>query len=64
MPAPDSLHQLVRRFEEHLDSYRSGRYNETQLRREIESTDVRIDRLVYELPKGLTDDEIRVVEGS
>ena len=35
MPAPDILHQLVRRFEEHLDSYRSGRYNETQLRREF-----------------------------
>ena len=35
MPAPDSLHQLVRRFEEHLDSYRLGRYNETQLRREF-----------------------------
>jgi hypothetical protein len=35
MPAPDSIRQLVRRFEEHLDSYRLGRYNETQLRREF-----------------------------
>lgn len=35
MPAPDVIYQLVRRFEEHLDSYRSGRYNETQLRREF-----------------------------
>ena len=35
MPAPVVIYQLVRRFEEHLDSYRSGRYNETQLRREF-----------------------------
>jgi len=38
------------------------------LQREIESTDVRIDRLVYELSRkgmiyGLTEDEIRIVEG-
>ena len=31
------------------------------VKREIESTDVRIDRLVYEL-YGLSDDEIRIVE--
>ena len=35
MPAPDVIHRLVRRIEEHLDSYRSGKYNETQLRREF-----------------------------
>jgi len=35
MPAPDSIHQLVTRFEEHQDTYRSGKYNETQLRREF-----------------------------
>ena len=35
MPAPDVVHQLVKRFEENLDSYRSGKYNETQLRREF-----------------------------
>jgi type I restriction-modification system DNA methylase subunit len=35
MPAPDIIHQLVNRFEEHLEAYRSGRYNETQLRREF-----------------------------
>ena len=34
MPAPDVIKNLVQRFEEHRDSYRSGRYNETQLRRE------------------------------
>ena len=35
MPAPDVVRQLVKRFEENLDSYRSSRYNETQLRREF-----------------------------
>ncbi len=35
MSAPDSIRQLVERFEEHRDSYRAGKYNETQLRREF-----------------------------
>jgi hypothetical protein len=35
MPAPDNIRQLVQRFEEHRDAYRSGHYNETQLRREF-----------------------------
>ena len=35
MPAPDTIKNLVQRFEEHHDSYRSSRYNETQLRREF-----------------------------
>jgi len=35
MPAPDNIRQLVERFEEHREAYRSGRYNETQLRREF-----------------------------
>lgn len=35
MPAPDIIRQLVQRFEEHREAYRSGRYNETQLRREF-----------------------------
>jgi len=33
MGAPDAIRDLVRRFEEHREAYRSGRYNETQLRR-------------------------------
>jgi len=33
-----------------------------RVKREIESTDGQIDRLVYEL-YGLTDEEIRIVEG-
>lgn len=35
MPAPEVVRQLVQRFEEHLEAYRSGKYNETQLRREF-----------------------------
>jgi hypothetical protein len=49
MTTPEIIQQLVKRFEEHKEIYRSGRYNETQLRREFESTDRAIDRLVYEL---------------
>jgi type I restriction-modification system DNA methylase subunit len=35
MPAPESIKQLVERFEQHYESYRSSKYNETQLRREF-----------------------------
>src|SRR6266498_4936583 len=35
MTAPNTVKDLVRRFEQHRDAYRSGRYNETQLRREF-----------------------------
>jgi len=35
MSTPDSIRQLVERFDEHRDSYRAGKYNETQLRREF-----------------------------
>ncbi|HEX9332944.1 MAG TPA: DNA methyltransferase, partial [Anaerolineales bacterium] len=35
MTAPDIVKSLVERFEQHRDAYRSGRYNETQLRREF-----------------------------
>ena len=35
MAAPDIIRQLVERFEEHRASYRSGKYNEAQLRQEF-----------------------------
>ena len=35
MTAPDIVKDLVARFDQHRNSYRSGRYNETQLRREF-----------------------------
>jgi len=38
-------------------------HEKTLLQRQIEATDVSIDKLVYEL-YGLTDEEIAVVEGT
>jgi hypothetical protein len=35
MSAPEIIHQLVSRFEENRESYRSGKYNEAQLRHEF-----------------------------
>lgn len=35
MTTPESIKQLVQRFEEHRETYRSGKYNETHLRREF-----------------------------
>ncbi len=35
MAAPREIEELVERFERNVESYRSGRYNETQLRREF-----------------------------
>ena len=35
MPAPREILDLVERFAQQLDSYKSGPYNETQLRREF-----------------------------
>jgi hypothetical protein len=35
MPAPLEITGLVVRFEEQREAYQSGRYNETQLRREF-----------------------------
>ncbi|KPK51731.1 MAG: hypothetical protein AMS22_10440 [Thiotrichales bacterium SG8_50] len=34
MPAPKEVVELIERFDEHVDDYRNGRYNETQLRRD------------------------------
>ena len=42
---------------------RTARIGKTGLRREIEATDRQIDQLVYEL-YGLTEEEVRVVEGA
>jgi len=32
VPAPEVVRQLVKRFEENIDSYRSSRYNEMESR--------------------------------
>ena len=50
-----------RMLELHKQSPRSP-LDKERLGREIESTDRAIDRLVYEL-YGLTEDEVRIVEG-
>ena len=36
MPAPEIIHQLVKRFEEHHASFRSGKCNEMQVERMLE----------------------------
>ncbi len=35
MPAPQTILDLVARFSEHIDAYKTGTYNETQLRRDF-----------------------------
>ncbi len=35
MPAPETIRRLVERFEENREAYRSGKYNEAQLRLEF-----------------------------
>ncbi len=35
MPPPAIVAELVERFDDHLDQYRSGGYNEAQLRQEF-----------------------------
>jgi len=35
MPVPPQLTDLINRFERNLNAYRSGHYNETQVRREF-----------------------------
>jgi len=52
--------RVERMLELHKRSPRTPQEKES-LQREIESTDGRIDRLVYEL-YGLTEDEIKIVE--
>ena len=34
MPAPAEIVELVTRFAEHIETYNTGNYNETQLRRD------------------------------
>jgi len=35
MPAPEAVNRLVATFDQHIEHYKSARYNETQLRREF-----------------------------
>ena len=45
MPAPQSVIDLVRRFESQRAAYRAGKYNETQLRRYGWSAKLRLSLL-------------------
>jgi hypothetical protein len=64
-PSPDSLTPLVSKMLELHKKLSDAKIPEAQtmLQRQIEATDKEIDRLVYEL-YGLTEEEIKIVEGS
>ena len=40
MAAPDIVLELIDRFDRNIDAYRSGRYNETQVRVESNLPDI------------------------
>ena len=73
-PAPDTVRRLVDHFDQDRKVFLSADYKEEQRRKaktpheqeslqhQIAATDKQIDQLVYEL-YGLTEDEIRIVEG-
>jgi len=46
-----------------LESHRHSEQEQTALEHQIVATDMQIDRFVYQL-YGLTEDEIRIVEGA
>ena len=54
MPAPPVIADLVERFDQQSDAYK-------YLRRQIDASDTKIGKLVYEL-YGLSEDEINIVE--
>jgi len=72
--APDAVKRLVDHFDRNRKVFLSGDYKEEQLRRaktphepesiqrQVAATDSQTDALVHEL-YGLTDDEVRTVEG-
>jgi len=59
------MQQLKPNMRLHISLKRSPRTPQEQemVKREIESMDTMIDRLVYEL-YGLTEDEVKIVEGA
>ncbi len=70
IPCPHAVLALVKQFHDHIEEYKSGKYNETQLRqeyinplfealeRQANATDRQIDQLVY----GLTEEEVGIIE--
>ena len=61
MPTPEKIIQLVERFDRNREAYRSGKYNETQVRKT--TSQLQIDHLACELCR-LTADERNIVEGA
>ncbi len=55
------IKRLVEKFEEHKDSYKSGKtdHNKNLIQRQIDYTDSEIDKLVYQLYEP-TDEEISI----
>jgi len=73
MPAPPVIADLVERFDQQGEAYRSGQYNEAQLRQEF--VDPMFKALGWDMENisgyaeayelyGLTPDEIKIVEGA
>lgn len=60
MAVPDRLLQLVDTFGHNLNVYKSGDYNETQVR--VEFADPLFQLLGRDERYGLTDEELRIVE--
>ena len=52
MSVPEEVSRLIEKFDRHLESYRSGKYNEAQLgevrQRHIDVIDKQIDQLAYQ----------------
>ena len=53
MPVPDVILQLVQRFEDHKNSYRSPRYNEAQLRQEFLNPLIKAQGFLFVLREAL-----------
>jgi hypothetical protein len=61
MTAPDAIHALVEKFEQHEKSTRTLQEKE-MLQRQIEATYGQVDKLVNKLYE-LTKDEVKIVVG-
>jgi hypothetical protein len=68
VPAPTEILDLVARFEMHVEAYKAGQYNETQLRRDY--LDPLFKALGWDIDntaghaEAYREDEIRLVEGA
>ena len=49
MPAPKHLLKLIENFGRNIENYRSGKYNETQVRREFVETMLELHKILLEV---------------